>query len=73
MKRQSIKTNYLQTICWVDNAIVDYSSAGKKYTLNGKVNELYRYTFGFGDDHDPKLMQSIANKTGGGFYYIQNL
>jgi hypothetical protein len=49
MKRQSIKTNYLQTICWVDNAIVDFASAGMKYTLDGQVNELYRYTFGFGD------------------------
>lgn len=49
MKRQSIKTNYLQTICWVDNTIVDYASAGKKYTLDGQVKELYNYTFGFGD------------------------
>lgn len=49
MKRQSIKTNYLQTICWVDNTIVDYASAGKKYTLDGQVKELYKYTFGFGD------------------------
>lgn len=49
MKRQSIKTNYLQTICWVDNTIVDYASAGKKYTLDGQVKELYKYTFRFGD------------------------
>lgn len=49
MKRQTIKTNYLQTICWADDAIVDYASAGKKYTLDGQVNELYKYTFGFGD------------------------
>jgi hypothetical protein len=49
MKRQRIKTNYLQTICWFDNAIVDWACAGRKYTLDGQVNELYRYTFGFGD------------------------
>ena len=49
MKRQSIKTNYLQTICWVDNTIVDCASAGRKYTLDGQVKELYKYTFGFGD------------------------
>lgn len=39
----------MQTICWVDNTIVDYASAGKKYTLDGQVKELYKYTFGFGD------------------------
>lgn len=49
MKRQSIKANYLQTICWFDNSVFDWASAGKKYTLDGNVNELYRYTFGFGD------------------------
>lgn len=49
MKRQSIKTNNLQTICWFHNSVVDWASAGKQYTLNGKVNELHKYTFGFGD------------------------
>ena len=49
MKRQRIKTNYLQTICWVDNSVVDWASAGKRYTLDGQVDELFKYTFGFGD------------------------
>ena len=49
MKRQSINTNHLQTICWVDDAIVDFASAGKQYTFDGQVKELYKYTYEFGD------------------------
>ncbi|MES1226919.1 MAG: hypothetical protein ABUT20_66205 [Bacteroidota bacterium] len=49
MKRQSIKTNYLQTICWMGNSIIDWASAGKRYTPGGQVDELFKYTFGFGD------------------------
>ena len=49
MKRQSINTNHLQTICWVDDAIVDFASAGKQYTFDGRVKELYKYTYRFGD------------------------
>jgi hypothetical protein len=49
MKRQSIKTNYLKTICWVNNSIVDWASAGKRYALDGKIDQLCEYTYGFGD------------------------
>jgi hypothetical protein len=49
MQRQSIKTSYLKTICWVDNTIVDWASAGKRYSLDGQIKELFKYTFDFGD------------------------
>jgi hypothetical protein len=31
------------------------------------------HTFGFGNDHDPELMTSIADLRDGNFYYIENL
>lgn len=49
MLRQSIQTNSLKTICWVNNSIVDWASAGMQYTLDGKARQLCEYTYGFGD------------------------
>jgi hypothetical protein len=48
MKRQTIPTNYLKTICWVNNSIVDWAS-GKEYNLDGKTDQLGENSFGFGD------------------------
>ena len=47
MKRQTIETNYLKTIDWFDNKIVDWNSAGTQYSLNGKTKQLQKYHFGF--------------------------
>lgn len=49
MVRKSIQTNSLKTICWVNNSIVDWASAGMQYTLDGKARQLCEYTYGFGD------------------------
>lgn len=49
MNRISIKTNYIQNICWFDNSIIDWSSAGNLYTIDGKAKQLFKYTYGFGD------------------------
>lgn len=49
MKRQSLNTNYLETICWVGDAIVDWASAGTTYSLDGQAKELYKNSYGFGD------------------------
>jgi len=49
MLRQSIQTNFLKTICWVNDSIVDWASAGMQYTLDGKARQLCEYTYGFGD------------------------
>ncbi|MBT2564421.1 hypothetical protein J7E50_19710 [Pedobacter sp. ISL-68] len=49
MKRQTIPTNYLKTICWFNNAIIDWASAGKQYTPDGKTDQLGENSFNFGD------------------------
>lgn len=36
----------------------------QKFTIN---------TFGFGNDHDPKLMKDISNLMDGNFYFIQHI
>lgn len=48
--RQAIHTNFLGTIDWVDDYIVDWRSGGKKYFLNGADDEQptgYYYAFDF--------------------------
>jgi len=49
MKRQTIPTNYLKTICWLNSTIIDWASAGKQYTLDGKTDQLGENSFDFGD------------------------
>jgi len=49
MKRQSIKTSHLKTICWFGNSIIDWASAGTRYTLDGTKEQLSQYHYGFGD------------------------
>lgn len=46
----------------------------KKFLENSAVDlEFTIHTFGFGDDHDSKLLSDIAKFRGGNFYYIQDL
>jgi hypothetical protein len=40
-------------------------------SLNEKTFTIH--SFGFGSDHDPKLMSEIANLRDGNFYFIQDL
>jgi len=50
MERKTIAANYLKTIAWYDNTLVDWSKAGKQYSLDDdKITQLARYTYGFGD------------------------
>jgi len=49
MKRQTIPVTFLKTICWVGNSIVGWASAGKRYTFDGKTDQLGETSFGFGD------------------------
>lgn len=42
----------------------------------GQLTDMTDYTihtFGFGKDHDPQLMQAVANTKGGSFYYVENV
>lgn len=47
MHRTTIKTNYLKTIDWFDNKIVDWNSAGTQYQVDGETIQLQKYHFGF--------------------------
>lgn len=50
MTRQTIKTNWLQTIDWVDGNIVDWVSAGQQYSLDGQQKQLAKYNYAFSFD-----------------------
>jgi len=47
MKRKTIKTNYLRTIDWFENNVIDWNSAGTQYLENGETKQLKKYHFGF--------------------------
>lgn len=47
MQRRTIDTDYLSTIDWYDNKIVDWNSAGTQYLPNGETKRLGKYSFGF--------------------------
>ena len=50
MVRQTIHTNFLRTIDWVNGNIVDWVSAGQQYSLNGEQRQLAKYHYAFGFD-----------------------
>ncbi|HVS91407.1 MAG TPA: hypothetical protein VHE59_05195 [Mucilaginibacter sp.] len=50
MKRQTIKTNHLSTIDWLDGKIIDWVSAGQQYSLDGQQRQLAKYHFPFSFD-----------------------
>lgn len=58
MTRQTIKTNWLQTIDWVDGNIVDWVSAGQQYSLDGQQKQIAKYHYAFSFDG------SITSKDG---------
>src|SRR5687768_2687562 len=43
MRRQTITANYLNTISWLGDTIVDWASGGKQYFLNGENLESNTY------------------------------
>lgn len=47
MKRQTITANYIKTICWEDDRIIDWAS-GVEYSLNG-TSKQFGYRYGFAD------------------------
>jgi hypothetical protein len=46
MQRQTIKTDYLMTLDWLDNRLVDWNAAGKAYSLDGTTEQLQNSHFG---------------------------
>ena len=49
---------------WLCKELVEKIQIEEEYTI---------HTFGYGSDHDPMLMNSIAEMKNGGFYYIERL
>jgi hypothetical protein len=49
MKRKTIKANWLQTISWLDDKIVDWPSSRKIYSMEGKVISSGGDTYDFFD------------------------
>lgn len=62
-----------QDIC--GNKTKDFKACMKKCNLlkARKKKELQVCSFGYGEDHDEKLLNMIANESGGSFYYIKTL
>lgn len=50
MTRQTIKTNYLQTIDWFGGNIIDWVSAGQLYSLDGQQTQIAKYHYAFSFD-----------------------
>jgi len=50
MSKQTINTNYLMTISWLGDKIIDWTSAGQLYSLDGKVKQINKYHFSFNFD-----------------------
>lgn len=50
MTRQTIKTNFLRTIDWLNEGIVDWVSAGQFYSLDGHQKQLAKYHYAFSFD-----------------------
>ena len=63
MTRQTIHTNFLQTIDWVDGTIVDWVSAGQQYFLDGTQKQLAKnhYPFSFDGSITSKDGQSSSS------------
>lgn len=38
--------NWIQTITWFNNTVVDWANAGQQYALDGSQQQLYKYSFG---------------------------
>ena len=67
MTRQTIHTNFLQTIDWVDGTIVDWVSAGRQYCLDGTQKQLAKNHYPF------SLMAQLLLKTGNTLLSINDL
>lgn len=68
MHRQTLHTNYLQTLSWLDDRIIDWANSGRQYLLSGQVQEMGSYGFGFPFDSattsDNRIYSVIYQKLG---------
>lgn len=47
MKCDTITAGFLQTICWVNDTIVDWASSGEQYFTNGSTRQLGKWCYSF--------------------------
>ena len=66
MERKTITAGFLKTICWTDDAIVDWAG-GVSYSLDGKKKQLGQYSYAFNFDG------SIASSDGQYVFINQKL
>ena len=50
IQRHKIKTETLQTLSWLKDNLIDWASAGTKYTLNGQKEQIAKYHFAYSFD-----------------------
>ena len=50
MTRKTIKTNFLQTIDWLNGNIIDWVSAGQQYSLDGQQKQIAKFHYAFSFD-----------------------
>lgn len=50
VQKQTLKAEYLQTIDWFNDDIVDWNSAGTCYSIDGTKKQIQKYHFGFNCD-----------------------
>jgi len=50
MQRHAIPCDYLSTLCWTNNCLIDWASAGKQFCLDGQSKEIGKYHFAFSFD-----------------------
>jgi len=50
MQRQTIQTNYISTISWTSNYLIDWANSGRQYFPNGQTKEIGNYHFAFSFD-----------------------
>lgn len=62
MKRQTLTANYLKTISWLGDTIVDWASGGKQYFLNGEILE--------SSTHFPFSFDGAINSIDGTYAFI---
>jgi len=74
--REREQVNAVSSIFLLSDGLDDYTT---KYGVSASLNyyetpeNVTIHTFGFGNDHDPLLMNDIANLRDGSFYFIEKL
>lgn len=50
MQRKTIKTEYISTLSWKSNYLIDWANSGRQFFPNGQIKEIGSYRFAFSFD-----------------------